>query len=131
MIGKSKFIILAIISATSSQLCLGALPATLPTFKSKSGFQTTPHSTQQNVTTVKSDVFYTGKPFEVNREGYLFKYRSYSPELSRWTSSDPSGFSDDPNNQRYCSVPTNSLDVGGLFDWSLFDVTKFDSQGLG
>ncbi len=41
--------------------------------------------------------FYTGKPYLASSGDYAFKYRSYSPELARWTSEDPSGFPDGAN----------------------------------
>ena len=46
-------------------------------------------------------VFFTGKPYDAASGTYLFKYRSYSPTLARWTSADPSGFPDGANNHVY------------------------------
>jgi len=46
-----------------------------------------------------STQFYTGKPYVAEAGGYVFKYRTYNPEMSRWTSADPSGFSDGPNDK--------------------------------
>jgi RHS repeat-associated protein len=59
--------------------------------------------------------FYTGKPYVTNDGGYVYKYRTYNPEMSRWTSVDPSGFPDGPNSQIYAPVPTAALDNNGLF----------------
>jgi len=73
------------------------------------------------------DVFFTGKPFDSDAHGYLFKFRTYEPELSRWTTADPSGFPDGANDNRYCSVPTSSFDVAGLLDWQ--NATKVNAIG--
>jgi RHS repeat-associated protein len=59
---------------------------------------------------------YTGKTFDADAGTYAFLFRNYDPELSRWTSLDPSGFPDGPNGQFYASVPTCSLDFLGLLD---------------
>ncbi len=59
--------------------------------------------------------FYTGKPFLASTGGYAFKYRSYNPELARWTSEDPSGFPDGANNNYYAPAPTMGFDALGLF----------------
>jgi RHS repeat-associated protein len=58
--------------------------------------------------------FYTGKPYDEDSSGYLFMCRTYNPETSRWTSADPSGFPDGPNNQFYAPSPTNQIDSLGL-----------------
>ena len=58
--------------------------------------------------------FYTGKPFDSSSGSYLFKYRSYDPEFSRWTSADPSGFPDGANNQHYSPNPFSEFDWQGL-----------------
>ncbi len=62
--------------------------------------------------------FYTGKPYLASSGGYAFKYRSYNPELARWTSEDPSGFPDGANGSIYAPTPTHDLDVAGLLKWS-------------
>jgi RHS repeat-associated protein len=59
-------------------------------------------------------VFYTGKPYVADAGGYIYKYRTYNPEMSRWTSADPSGFPDGVNNQFYAPNPANQLDALGL-----------------
>jgi RHS repeat-associated protein len=58
--------------------------------------------------------FYTGKPYLASSGGYAFKYRSYNPELARWTSEDPSGFPDGANNSKYVDSPTSEFDFQGL-----------------
>jgi RHS repeat-associated protein len=59
--------------------------------------------------------FYTGKPYIESSSGYAFKYRSYNPELARWTSEDPCGFPDGANNNFYAPSPTMEFDALGLF----------------
>ena len=58
--------------------------------------------------------FFTGKPYDAASGTFLFKYRSYSPTLARWTSADPSGFPDGANNSNYAPIPTRSMDPLGL-----------------
>jgi RHS repeat-associated protein len=58
--------------------------------------------------------FYTGKPYLPATGSYAFKYRSYQPELARWTSEDPSGFPDGANHQIYNNNPLTGLDALGL-----------------
>jgi RHS repeat-associated protein len=61
-----------------------------------------------------STQFFTGKPYVADAGGYIYKYRTYNPEMSRWTSADPSGFPDGPNNKVYAPVPTIQIDQTGL-----------------
>jgi RHS repeat-associated protein len=58
--------------------------------------------------------FYTGKPYLASSGGYAFNYRSYNPDLARWTSEDPSGFPDGANNHLYAPKPTTEIDPLGL-----------------
>ncbi len=58
--------------------------------------------------------FYTGKPYDEDMEGYLFRFRTYQPEVNRWTTIDPSGFPDGANGMRYAPAPTVGLDPAGL-----------------
>ncbi len=60
--------------------------------------------------------FYTGRPYLASSGGYAFKYRSYNPELARWTSEDPSGFPDGANPSAYAPCPTSGFDYMGLYD---------------
>ncbi|MDR2462916.1 MAG: hypothetical protein LBD30_03950, partial [Verrucomicrobiales bacterium] len=62
--------------------------------------------------------FYTGKPYDAEIGGYVFKYRNYSPETQRWTTADPSGFPDGANNYGYVNAPTIQLDWQGLLQLS-------------
>ena len=82
-------------------------------------------STSQGYVAEES-AFYTGKPYLASTGGYAFKYRSYSPELARWTSEDPSGFPDGANGNIYAPSPTMELDYQGLsktvIDWKLHEV---------
>ena len=67
-----------------------------------------------------AEYFYTGKPYDADTETYTFKYRSYDPELNRWTTADPSGFPDGANNQIYVNNPLSLLDPNGL-TWTALD----------
>jgi RHS repeat-associated protein len=58
--------------------------------------------------------FYTGKPYLTSSGGYVFKYRSYNPEVARWTTEDPSGFPDGANSSIYAPKPTTEFDREGL-----------------
>jgi RHS repeat-associated protein len=58
--------------------------------------------------------FYTGKPYDADAGGYIFKYRTYNPEMARWTSADPSGYPDGVNNHIYAAIPTSEFDPFGL-----------------
>jgi len=76
--------------------------------------------------------FYTGKPFDSSSGSYLFKYRSYNPEISRWTSADASGFPDGSNNWLYgANIAVHVLDPDVL-DFLHFDgssITVYDGSG--
>jgi RHS repeat-associated protein len=96
-----------------------APPAPLPQFMDKE--QLTQWSAAQAATAKvasssqdTSTQFYTGKPYVADAGGYIFKYRTYNPEMSRWTSADPSGFPDGANNTLYAAIPLNQLDPTGL-----------------
>jgi len=58
--------------------------------------------------------FYTGKPYLAESGSYAFKYREYNPEMTRWTTVDPSGFPDGANNRVYAASPTTEFDNNGL-----------------
>ena len=51
------------------------------------------------------DVCYTGKPYSKELGAYVFNARSYDVENSRWTTPDPSGFSDGANGYTYGNNP--------------------------
>jgi RHS repeat-associated protein len=102
----------ALVLAASFQATKAALQASLPEFKSKQQIQA--GRSKAGEIPSSAGVFYTGKPFDESGESFLFQYRSYSPELNRWASMDPSGFPDGANNQAYAPVPTTELDYQGL-----------------
>ena len=73
--------------------------------------------------------FYTGKPYLASFSGYAFKFRSYDPELARWTSEDPSGFPDGSNNTIYVNnKSTNAIDLMGL---NIYSITNPNLAGGG
>jgi RHS repeat-associated protein len=62
-----------------------------------------------------STQFFTGKPYVADAGGYIYQYRTYNPEMSRWTTADPSGFPDGANNYLIVSdAPITSCDDNGL-----------------
>ncbi len=97
-----------------------ALPAPLPEFmdqaqtaKWNANLATSVAPTSANPSSTTQ--FYTGKPYVAEAGGYVFKYRTYSPEIARWTTSDPSGFPDGVNNHIYVEEsPIVALDNDGL-----------------
>lgn len=94
-----------------------ALPAPLPEFMNdEQAAKWTADQAAATPATVSepSAQFYTGKPYVADAGGYVYKYRTYNPEMSRWTSADPSGFPDGVNNQIYAGVPISGVDSDGL-----------------
>ena len=123
---KTTHIILAaVLAATSAIQAASAehkLPAPLPEFKTpeqltvwrqemaekakaadaladKQANSALPNS--RSTLTEGASAFYTGKPYVEESGSYAFKFRQYDPELSRWTSADPSGFPDGANQWTY------------------------------
>jgi RHS repeat-associated protein len=116
----------ALVLAVSIQVADAALQASLPEFKSKR--ELTAAQAVNTSAVENKEAFYTGKPFEAQREGYLFKYRSYSAELSRWSSVDPTGFPDGPNANKYACVPTIQLDPTGCFSISVTGSATYNAS---
>ena len=120
---------LALVALITSSAFAG-IPKVLPEFKNAQQLAEWREemAAKSNAVPSKSDVrcstldvpsaFYTGKPYIASTGSYAFKYRSYNPELARWTSEDPSGFPDGANGNIYAPTPTNDLDVAGLLKWS-------------
>ena len=114
---KYKLIFALVASVTST--AYADFKAPLPEFKNEKQLagwraERATEATSQGYTTEEA-AFYTGRPYVVSSGGYTFKYRSYKPELARWTSEDPSGFPDGANS--YCYInnqTTNSFDFLGL-----------------
>jgi len=74
------------------------------------------------VTTLSpEEICYTGKPYSKELGAYVFNYRNYDPQTSRWTTPDPSGFPDGANNQVYTATPTTDFDPNG---WDVQDYTE-------
>jgi len=107
-----------------------AFQAPLPEFKNEKQLaewraeQIAKSSTQ---TATDETAFYTGKPYIESSDSYAFKYRSYNPELVRWTSADPSGFPDGANQSAYGPNPLSEFDFGGLFSVDLNGKTTSSS----
>jgi RHS repeat-associated protein len=98
---KLTFALVASLTSTA----FAAFQAPLPEFKNEKQLaewraEKAAESTSQG-SAPEEAAFYTGKPYLASSGGYAFKYRSYNPEMARWTSEDPSGFPDGSNNTIY------------------------------
>jgi RHS repeat-associated protein len=106
-----------------------AIPAVLPEFKNEkqlAEWRAEMAAKHAAASTASADhAFYTGKPYIESTGSYAFKYRSYNPDLARWTSEDPSGFPDGANGSIYAPTPTSCIDFEGL--WRI----KLTSSGDG
>jgi RHS repeat-associated protein len=108
----------ALVAALTSTAFAG-FQAPLPEFKNEKQLvewraEKASEATSQGYA-AEETVFYTGKPYLASSGGYAFKYRSYDPELARWTSEDPSGFPDGANSNSYINNKiTTELDFEGL-----------------
>jgi RHS repeat-associated protein len=95
-----------------------AIPKVLPEFKNEKQLaewreeMAAKHAA--STTPTEDHAFYTGKPYIESSGNYAFKYRSYNPELARWTSEDPSGFPDGANINIYAPNPNSEFDPDGL-----------------
>jgi RHS repeat-associated protein len=99
----------------------------LAAIRAEEGKQAAEAATSSNVVNRPSDIehiFYTGKPYLEETGQYLFLFRHYDPELSRWTTADPSGFPDGANNVTYAPVPTKEIDWLGLAVKAIYSITQ-------
>ena len=122
----------ALVAALTSS-AFAAFQAPLPEFKNEKQLtewraEKASETTSQGYA-AEETAFYTGKPYLASSSGYAFKYRSYNPELARWTSEDPSGFPDGANSQFYAPTPTTQIDLMGLVTVSLTGSTEADITG--
>ena len=121
---KTTHILLAaVLAATSAVQAATAehkLPAPLPEYKTPEQLakwrkeMTEKARAAETVAKQANSTFYTGKPYIDETGSYAFKFRQYDPELSRWTTSDPSGFPDGANNCIYGTNRNNVVDTDGL-----------------
>jgi len=117
---KPKLTLALVAIITSS--AFAAIPKVLPEFKNEKQLAEWRAEMAENShpqTANEDHTFYTGKPYIGSTGSYAFKYRSYNPDLARWTSEDPSGFPDGANGSAYVSIPTTSLDPDGLSDLTI------------
>ena len=127
---KTKHILLAAVLAATSAIQAATaehkLPAPLPEFKTPEQLAKWRKEVTAKAQVADTQVqfaalaFYTGKPYVEESGAYAFKYRHYDPELSRWTTIDPSGFPDGLNNQIYCNRPLTGFDPDGMA-WNTAD----------
>jgi RHS repeat-associated protein len=125
---------MAFLTLLSFQPCSAALQAPLPEFQSRQQLAGTKKQFAQSEVpsaSASEGTFYTGKPFDAQRDGYLFQYRNYDPELNRWASLDPSGFPDGPNAAKYACVPTVQLDPTGCFSISVTNSATYNASSGG
>ncbi len=119
---KTTHLILATIFAATSAIHAAMAehrsPAPLPEFQTTEQLAKWREVKAKSATDwlfqVRNSEFYTGKPFIQETGTYAFKYRQYDPELSRWSTLDPSGFPDGANSSAYLAVPTTQFDWQGL-----------------
>lgn len=105
----------AVAVAVSTQVATAALQAPLPEFKSKAELQQIAQARHAAATAAETGTFYTGKPYDIASNEYIFRFRNYKAEFSRWTSTDASGFPDGANNHSYIrNNPNCWLDSSGL-----------------
>jgi len=113
---KTKLTLALVALITTS--AFAGIPKVLPEFKNEKQLaewreEMAAKTVAQSAT--DAHAFYTGRPYIESTGSYAFKYRSYNPELARWTSEDPSGFPDGANQNSYAPIPTFGIDCGGLF----------------
>lgn len=112
------------LAAAITSTAFAAMPSTLPEFKSSkqlADWRAEKAAESAVNATADDHAFYTGKPYVVASGGYAFKYRSYYPELARWSSEDPSGFPDGANQSIYAPTPTSEFDFEGLVTLAVTD----------
>ncbi len=64
---------------------------------------------------------FTGKPFVKDLGAFFFNCRLYSPQITRWTTMDPSGFPDGLNSFSYVTGdPISKIDALGLSAWVVY-----------
>ena len=124
---KTKLTLALVALITSS--AFAGIPKVLPEFKNAqqlAEWRDEMAAKHKATTTTATDdhAFYTGKPYIESTGSYAFKYRSYNPELARWTSEDPSGFPDGANATIYAQVPTCQLDWQGLEVKMVFSINS-------
>jgi len=108
------FALVALLTSTA----FAEFKAPLPEFKNEkqlAEWRAEKASGSSTQASTQDTAFYTGKPYLASSDSYAFKYRSYNPEMARWTSEDPCGFPNGSNNNYYAPTPTMGFDALGLF----------------
>ena len=112
------------LAAAITSTAFGTMPAHMPEFKNEkqlAEWRAEMAAKPATKSTADDHAFYTGKPYVDASGGYAFKFRSYNPELARWTSEDPSGFPDGANNHLYSNQPLTGFDPDGRSWWNPID----------
>jgi RHS repeat-associated protein len=124
---------LALVASLTST-AFAAFQAPLPEFKNEEQLaewreKKALEATRQNYL-IEENSFYTGKPYLFLSGEYVFKHRSYNPEVGRWTSEDPSGFPDGANNRLYVNNRSmNCVDRMGLDIWQITNSNAVSGGG--
>lgn len=113
-LNRTLLILSALLGATIATSFAGDPPATAKAGKAAAKAKAKAAETIPGAEAKPAAYFYTGKPYDEDLGGYVFNYRTYSPNVNRWTTPDPSGFPDGANNRIYAPVPTNEFDYLGL-----------------
>ncbi|MEX2607016.1 MAG: RHS repeat-associated core domain-containing protein [Kiritimatiellia bacterium] len=77
-----------------------------------------------------ADARFTGKHYDADLGAHVFPFRNYRSGEGRWTSADPAGFPDGPNQHFYAPVPTMGLDPWGLAEWGIRFIGNTTGQEL-
>jgi RHS repeat-associated protein len=119
---KKPYLVVAAVvglAAAVTQSVQAALPAPLPERMNQE--QLNKWRSDQTLTSRKPTTaarvghFYTGKAYQAELRTYSLMFRSYDPELHRWTTLDPSGYPDGANNYLYVTNGTTfAIDPDGL-----------------
>jgi RHS repeat-associated protein len=116
---KRKSIITLALVASITSTAFADFSAPLPEFKTPKQLAEWRAEMEEKPkakpTTTQDTAFYTGKPYLASSGDYAFKFRSYNPEIARWTSEDPSGFPDGANSYMYAPIIGSQVDPMGLW----------------
>jgi len=136
---KPKYI--AVVAALAAIVVQSALAGSLPEIMTpgelralRAGQIARAAAAQADVAKSETPTLYTGKISDADSGGYLFKYRNYDPELSRWMTVDPSGFPDGVNCNSYAPNPLSEVDWCGLigvYVWGYPTTTNISPSPLG
>ncbi|CAN5871367.1 hypothetical protein BH11VER1_BH11VER1_32260 [soil metagenome] len=85
-----------------------------PSSLNSSGLLTSYGSSSETSNLEPSTSRFTGKPYDADLGAHVFPFRNYRSDTGGWTTADPSGFPDGPNQHYYAPVATSGVDPLGL-----------------